>query len=165
MNLAGSSEVVWWNALPSEMRKGFHRQRSTSVFHVYVLFLILSGIAMLVLASVRSGQSPSRRVWNGILGAAFTGYGLYLLVIFKGGHYLIFYYVFILPVLMIVRFFRDRTMYQARQRAGAGAFQAPPPGYGPPGYGQQPGGYAQQPGDYGQQPGGYAQPSWDQPRE
>jgi hypothetical protein len=102
------------------------------VFHIYVLFLILSGIAMLVIAGVRTGQRPARRIWNALFGAAFTSYGLYLLLFFGGGHYLFFYYVFILPILMIVQFFRDRSAYQARQQAIG--FQAPPPPS--PGYGQ-----------------------------
>jgi len=89
------------------------------VFHIYVLFLIL-------------GQRPARRIWNALFGAAFTSYGLYLLLFFGGGHYLFFYYVFILPILMIVQFFRDRSAYQARQQAIG--FQAPPPPS--PGYGQ-----------------------------
>jgi hypothetical protein len=97
------------------------------VFHVYVLFLIVSGAAMLVLAGIRTGQSPGRRVWSGILGAAFAAYGLYLLLFFNGGHYLIFYYVFILPVLMIIGFFRDRAAYQARQRAATQFDQGPTP--------------------------------------
>ncbi|HTZ92431.1 MAG TPA: hypothetical protein VMB74_08560 [Streptosporangiaceae bacterium] len=114
------------------------------MFGVYVLFLIVSGIAMLVLACIKSGQINVRRIWNAVFGAAFTGYGLYLLLFFKGGHYFLFFYVFILPILMIVRFFRDRPAVRARQQAGA--FQAPPPGYG------QPGGYGQPPSGEGQSP-------------
>lgn len=93
------------------------------MFHVYVLFLILSGAVMLVMASIKSWQPPVRRMWNGILGAAFFTYGLYLLLFFKNGRYLFVYYVFILPVIMIIRFFLDRSAYQARQKAAA---QAPP---------------------------------------
>ena len=69
-------------------------------------------------------------------------YGLYLLLFFHSGHYLIFFYVFILPILMIVRF-RDRSAFRARQEATA--FQGPHPGYG--------------------QPSGYAQPSAGQPQD
>jgi uncharacterized membrane protein HdeD (DUF308 family) len=112
------------------------------VFHIYTLFLILSGIAMLVMANVKTGQTTARRIWNAAFGAGFTLYGLYLLLFFQSGHYVLFLYVFILPVLMIVRFFRDRSAFRARQSAGA--VQGPPPGYG--------------------QPGGYGQPSVDQPQ-
>ena len=123
------------------------------MFEIYVLFLILSGIAMLVIAGVKSGQSTTRRVWNAVLGAGFTGYGLYLLLFFKGGHYLLFYYVFILPVLMIVRFFRDRSSFRAMQKAAAaqGTAYGQPSSYGQPsGYGP-PSGYGQ-PSSYGQPP-------------
>ena len=111
------------------------------MFYIYVLFLILGGIAMLVMAGVKTGQTTTRRAWNAVFGAGFTVYGLYLLLFFHNGHYLIFFYVFIVPILMIVRFFRDRFAFQARQ--GAPAFQGPHPGYG--------------------QPFGYGQPSEDQP--
>jgi hypothetical protein len=115
------------------------------VFNIYVLFLILSGAAMLALATIRTGQVSARRVWNGILGVAFLGYGLYLLLFFQGGHYLLFYYVFILPVLMIVRFFRDRAAYRANKQAfGAQPFIAAQPGAQEPGFAQPPAGYSPQ---------------------
>jgi hypothetical protein len=141
------------------------------VFKTYVLFLILSGIAMLIIAGVRTGQTRARRLWNGIFGAGFLGYGLYLLLFFHGGHYFIFFYAFILPILMIVQFFRDRGLVRARQQAGtfgrygqqSGYGQPPPPGYGQPGYGQPPPPGYGQPG-YGQPPPpGYGQPGYGQP--
>jgi hypothetical protein len=126
------------------------------MFDVYVLFLILSGVAMLVMAFLKVGRARRRRIWSGILGAAFTIYGLYLLLFFQGGHYILFYYAFILPILMIVQFFRERSAYKAAQAAQAAP--APYPGYGQPGYGQPSyGQQAAQPG-YDQQAGGYAQP-------
>jgi hypothetical protein len=127
------------------------------VFDVYVLFLILSGVAMLVMAYLKVGRARRRRIWSGILGAAFTSYGLYLLLFFQGGHYFLFYYAFILPILMIVQFFRDRSAYQAEQ--GSRAAQMPYPGYGVPNDGQP--GYGQQVDDYGQP--GYGQPGYGQP--
>jgi hypothetical protein len=130
------------------------------VFLIYVLFLILSGVAMLVLAGLKSGQSTGRRVLNAVLGAVFTGYGLYLLLFFHGGHYVVFFYVFILPILMIVQFFRGRSALRARQQAAA--YQGPVSGFNqPPGSGQ-PSGYGQPPG-YGQ-PSGYGQPPGGQPQ-
>ena len=147
------------------------------MFYVYALFLILSGVAMLVMAFVRTNYAKRRQVLNFILGGGFTIYGLYLLLAFNGGHYIIFYYVFILPILMIVGFFRDRTAAKSRQAAaqarqmaanpagggfqpaaapwatgptGPGTWNRPPSGYAP-GNGQ-PSGYA--PGNG--QPSGYA---------
>jgi len=116
----------------------------TTLFLIYLLFLIGSGIAMLAIAGVRRGQGKARRLWTGVLGAGFLIYGLYLLLFFRGGHFLVFYYVFILPILVIVRFFRDRFLGRKRQQAVP--FQDQPPAYGqPPAHGQPPG-YGQPPG-------------------
>jgi hypothetical protein len=96
-------------------RRLVRRRQGTDLFNVYILFLILSGAAMLGMSGVRKGQVTTRRIWNAVFGAAFLIYGLYLLLFFQSGHYVIFYYVFILPVLMGVRFFRDRSAYRATQ--------------------------------------------------
>ena len=85
------------------------------LFHVYVFFLIASGVMMLVMGSLRLPYARRSRVLNFIIGAAFVIYGLYLLLFFSGGHVLIFFYAFILPILMAVRFFRERTAYRAAQ--------------------------------------------------
>jgi hypothetical protein len=137
------------------------------MFKTYEVFLILSGIVMLVLAGIRSGQSKVRRLWNAIFGAGFLGYGLYLLFAFHGGQYYIFIYVFILPILMIMQFFRGRGLARARQQAATfrqppafGYGQPPSPGYGQPpspGYGQPP------PPGYGQPPSSGQPPSYGQP--
>jgi hypothetical protein len=152
------------------------------MFYIYVLFLILSGIAMLVMAFIRTGYAKRRQVVNFIFGAGFLIYGLYLLLVFKGGTYFMFLYAFIVPILMIVNFFRDRSAAQAQQTAnrpmgqggfpppgtpwggapGAGTWaNGPTPGNGQPngGNGQPGGGYGQPNGGYGQPSGGYAQPS------
>jgi hypothetical protein len=125
------------------------------VFNVYVLFLILSGGAMLGLAGVRKGQVTASRIYSAVLGAAFLGYGLYLLLFFQGGHYLLFYYVFVVPIVVIARFFRSRSAYRMQQQMAAQA-HGPYPTYAsspfsPPPYssrddGEQPGGYGTYPG-------------------
>jgi len=134
------------------------------LFNVYVLFLIASGIVMLVMGSLRAPYARRSRVANFIFGGGFTLYGLYLLLFFQGGHYFIFFYAFILPVLMTVRFFRARTACQAARQAGpmgpAGYAQPPAYGQAPVGYGQ-PQGYGQQ-DNFGQQ-GGYGQQPPSQP--
>ena len=110
------------------------------MFYVYVLFLILSGIAMLVMAFVKADYAKRRQALNFILGAGFLIYGLYLLLVFNGGTYFMFYYAFAAPILLIVQFFRDRSAFKARQMAAspAGAFQ--PGGASQPGEAYQPGG-------------------------
>ena len=118
------------------------------LFNVYVFFLLASGVLMLVMGILRAPYARRSRVVNLIMGAGFAIYGLYLLLFFQGGHYILFVYVFILPVLLAVRFFRDRAAYRAAQAAAPFA----PTGYAqPPAYGEAPTGYGQ-PGGYGQQP-------------
>jgi hypothetical protein len=131
------------------------------MFYAYVFFLIASGALMLVMGILRAPYARRSRVVNLIMGAGFAIYGLYLLLFFQGGHYILFFYAFALPVLMTVRFFRARSAYQAAQSMTPGApggYGQPPAGYGQPGgYGQPPAGYGQ-PGGYGQPPAGYGQP-------
>jgi hypothetical protein len=112
------------------------------MFYAYVFFLIASGVLMLVMGILRAPYARRSRVVNLIMGAGFAIYGLYLLLFFQGGHYILFFYAFVLPVLMTVRFFRARSAYQAAQSMTPG---------GPGGYGQPSAGYGQ-PGGYGQQP-------------
>ena len=100
----------------SSLRRLDRGRWSADVFNVYVLFLILSGAAMLGMSGIRRGQVTARRIWNAVLGAAFLLYGFYLLLFFQNGHYVVFYYVFILPILMGIRFFRDRSGYRANQQ-------------------------------------------------
>src|ERR1700730_2039710 len=116
------------------------------MFYAYVFILIASGVLMLVMGIVRAPYARQSRVLNLIMGAGFAIYGLYLLLFFQGGHYILFFYAFVLPVLMTVRFFRARSAYQAAQSVTPGAAA----GYG------QPGGYGQPLAGYGQ-PGGYGQ--------
>lgn len=151
------------------------------MFNVYVLFLIFSGIAMLAMGFTRSAYARRRRVVNLIFGAGFLLYGLYLLLLFQGGSYFMFLYAFVVPILLIVQFFRDRAAARAATQTAGGQFPQggfPPAAPGDPGpgtwaNGSQPG-YAQpqpaygqaQPGSYGQpQPGyGQAQPGYGQPQ-
>jgi fatty acid desaturase len=94
------------------------------LFYVYVFFLIASGVMMLALGSFRAPYARRRRVVNSVVGAAFLLYGLYLLTFFGGGHYFLFYYAFVVPVLLAVQFFRDRTAYRAASGEANSAPQA-----------------------------------------
>lgn len=75
------------------------------MFTWYVALLAISGIVMIAMASVKQGQSSASRSFNGI----FLGYAFYLAFLFDGGSYLIFFHAFIVPVTMVVNFFRNRT--------------------------------------------------------
>ena len=90
------------------------------LFNVYIFFLIASGVMMLVMGGLRLPYARRSRVLNFILGAAFVIYGLYLLLFFTGGHVFIFFYAFVLPILMAVRFFRERAAYRAYRVDAAG---------------------------------------------
>lgn len=131
------------------------------MFAIYVLFLILSGIAMLIMAFVRADYAKRRQVLNFVFGAGFLIYGLYLLLAFHGGSYVIFYYVFVVPIAMIVNFFRARSAAQARRTASRPPAQGGFPQAGSP-QGTDPG-----PGTWasastpenGQSNSGYGQPA------
>jgi hypothetical protein len=147
------------------------------LFHVYVFFLIASGAMMLVMGLLQTPYAQRNRVLNLIFGAGFTIYGLFLLL-HHSDSYFLFYYAFVVPILMAVRFGRDWVMFRAGRGArpprhvqGGPAYGPPPGGYQHPAafapteqFGQQaqfgqPGqqGSFGQPGQFGQ-PGGYGQP-------
>jgi len=93
---------------------------------------------MVVLAIVKGGQTNGARAFNGVLGAAFLGYAFYLEFIFQGGHIIVFYYAFILPFLMVIRFFRARGSHPNAAQPRAQQPYAGQP-YGSQPYGGQPG--------------------------
>jgi hypothetical protein len=76
---------------------------SDGQFLGYIALLAICGVIMLVLAAIGLGQSGGERILNGVLGIGFLGYAGYLFFVFDGGSVLIFWYVFILPVLLIFR--------------------------------------------------------------
>lgn len=89
-------------------------------FSWYVVLLIFSGLVMLVMSGFGShAQSAGMRVLNLIVGLGFLGYGVYLGFIFKGGSYLIFFKAFILPIVLVINFFRSL----ATRRNGSAAVQ------------------------------------------
>jgi len=90
-----------------------------SMFSLYVVLLIISGLLSLALAYFKVG-SVGERVLRGIIGVGFLGYGIYLQFIFKGGSYEMFFYAFILPIILIVRFVQERSRVKARQQSANG---------------------------------------------
>jgi hypothetical protein len=84
-------------------------------FSAYVVLLLVSGVALIILAAVPlNGATVGARVISGLVGAAMFGYGAYLGFIFTGGEYHVLFQVFLLPLLLIVNFFRSLG---ARRRA------------------------------------------------
>ncbi|MFC0032500.1 hypothetical protein ACFFMM_23545 [Micromonospora chaiyaphumensis] len=131
-------------------------------FLIYDLLLLLGGIAMVAIGIAIKEQGTGARILNVVVGLAFFAYGFYLMFLFDGGSYRIFFYVFILPILLIVRAVKARK--EAREQAAAHQFAgAPQPGQfapsapGQPGQGWpapqgQPYGQAPQHQPYGQAP-------------
>ncbi|MFJ1708190.1 hypothetical protein [Kitasatospora sp. NPDC088346] len=79
------------------------------LFSWYVVLLAISGVAMIGLGAFTAGQSTGMRVLNGLAGAAFLGYAIYLAFFFEGAEYRMFFQAFILPVLLIVKFVKGLT--------------------------------------------------------
>lgn len=79
------------------------------MFNWYVGLLAVSGVVMIAMALSENRQGNVSRLINGILGPLYLGYALYLAFLFEGGSYLIFFQAFIVPVLLVVDFFRNRT--------------------------------------------------------
>ena len=113
------------------------------MFNVYVLFLILSGVAMLIMAFTRADYAKRRQVVNFIFGAGFLIYGLYLLLVFRGGTYYMFYYVFVLPILAAYQFFRARSAAKAAQTAATVPAYPPVGNFSQAGSSPQAGNYPQ----------------------
>ncbi|MEV4253722.1 hypothetical protein AB0J52_11205 [Spirillospora sp. NPDC049652] len=82
------------------------------LFSWYVLLMGISGIAMLVTAVIGIGSTARDRLLYAVVGLGMAGYAIYLAFIFSGGTYHIFFYVFLLPIVLIARaigaFFRSR---------------------------------------------------------
>jgi len=130
------------------------------MFSWYCLLLLVTGIAMLCMIGV-PGVTKGARIANLLFGAAYTGYAVYLIFMFKGGHYFVFLKALLLPVLLIVVAIKSATANRAAKNM---AQQPQPPmvNYGQPqppmaGYGQPQQYQQSQP-----QPG-YAQP-YQQPQ-
>ena len=61
-------------------------------FSAYVLLLMFSGVAMIVMASPTVKHSTNGlRALNALFGVGFLGYGFYLAFLFNGGGYFIFF--------------------------------------------------------------------------
>ncbi|MFE9472927.1 hypothetical protein ACFYOR_18015 [Streptomyces griseofuscus] len=98
------------------------------LFSWYVVLLFISGAAMLILGVINaSGLSKGWRAFNVIAGLGFMGYGIYLGFIFQGGTYIVFFKAFILPVMVIVNFFRSLSRRKATPAPQPMAAPAPYP--------------------------------------
>jgi len=95
-------------------------------FSAYVLLLMATGIAMVVMASPAVRRSTMvLRVLNTVVGLGFFGYGFYLTFLWSGvGTYFVFFKAFILPALLIFR--TIQAARASRRQAAQRAAVAPP---------------------------------------
>ena len=114
---------------------------NNTTFNLYSALLAISGILLAVTAATGfGGRSVGARIVNGIFAVAFLAYAIYLQFIFTSGTVFISYYVFVVPILLIVQAFRNRTAVKQQQaaaaRANAASYPNAQPGYPPaqPGY-------------------------------
>ena len=125
-------------------------------FSAYVVLLMLSGIAMIIMASPTVKHSTMGvRAMNALFGVGFLGYGFYLAFLFSGGGYLIFFKAFILPVLMIFRTIRSARAARSQEvpaQAGAPAFAEHTSALPPPPRSAQPAEHWGAPDSHGEQP-------------
>jgi hypothetical protein len=75
-------------------------------FSWYCVLLLVGGATTVTISLLRR-QSQGGRIANLGVGGAFLCYGFYLTFGFHGGTYYVFYWVLILPVLLIVRTIRS----------------------------------------------------------
>ncbi|MFJ8626822.1 hypothetical protein ACIRD3_28840 [Kitasatospora sp. NPDC093550] len=106
------------------------------LFSWYAVLLAISGVLMVGLGAVAGGLKAGLRVLNVIIGLGFLGYAYYLVFVFEGGTYYIFFKVFILPIAMIVYSVKaivERSNAKQQTPAQAAAFNpnAPQAPYNP----------------------------------
>jgi hypothetical protein len=84
-------------------------EMSDGTFDFYLVALTVSGLLLLILAiGGFFKESTGSRLFSGAIGVVFLGYAFYLFFIFTGGNVWMSYYVFIVPVLVIMNIVRSR---------------------------------------------------------
>lgn len=97
-------------------------------FSWYCVLLLVSGIAMLGMIGIPM-QSKGSRIANIVFGIGFTCYAVYLIFLFHGGTYFIFFKAFILPIVLIVGTIKSAA--DARRRKNAAPYAPPVMNYAP----------------------------------
>jgi hypothetical protein len=74
----------------------------------YIGLLALSGLILLIVGAIGFGlKSTGQRVLNIVLGVAFLGYAGYILLFTgEGDTIIVLWYVFIVPVLLLINVFK-----------------------------------------------------------
>jgi hypothetical protein len=76
----------------------------------YVIALVLSGLLLVIVAGTGlGGQGVGMRILNAAIGLAFLGYAFWIFFLSKDGDTIrILFYVFIVPIALVVQVFRNR---------------------------------------------------------
>src|SRR3954451_1694694 len=97
---------------------------------VYIAALVISGLSLLLVSALPIGTPKETRVINALLAVLMLGYAAYLMTTGPGDSVFIFWYVFVLPIVLVYRTFkaakanREAKRQAATQQATA-AFQSP----------------------------------------
>jgi drug/metabolite transporter (DMT)-like permease len=81
----------------------------------YVALLALSGIILLVIAAISTGQSAGARAISGLFGVGFLGYAIYLFF-FDVDSVRVFLYAFVVPIVAIFNAVKSRRAKRQQAR-------------------------------------------------
>lgn len=97
-------------------------------FSWYCLFLLISGVAMLGMVGIPT-QGKGTRIANLVFGVGFVCYAFYLILIFQGGTYFVFFKAFILPLVLVIGTIKSAA--DARRSKKAVPYERPVMNYAP----------------------------------
>lgn len=89
------------------------------MLHLYELLLFVTGGGLLLMACDRYRQELSQRMVRAAVGTAFVAYGVYLMLFYQGGMVFFSTLVFVIPVVLGIQFFRERSDYKLRKEMEA----------------------------------------------
>jgi hypothetical protein len=101
-----------------------------SVYATYTVMLVVSGLLSIVVAAVTASLTAGKRLLSIVLGLAMLGYGVYL-YLFLPEEYWIAWYVFVLPLLVIIQAFQAVREARRGGPAAATATAGDAPAVGP----------------------------------
>jgi hypothetical protein len=94
------------------------------VYATYTVMLVVSGLLSIVVAAVTSSLTAGKRLLAIALGLVMLGYGVYL-YLFLPEEYWIAWYVFVLPLLVVIQAFQAvRAARSSAPEADAGGVPA-----------------------------------------
>ena len=89
------------------------------MLHLYELLLFVTGGGLLLMACDRYRHELSQRMVRAAVGTAFVAYGVYLMLFYQGGMVFFSTLVFVIPVVLGIQFFRERSDYKLRKEMEA----------------------------------------------